>query len=455
MNDERIVREINIIKGRILIYVFIAALLFSGFKLLVYEFIYQLYLVDIFVILVSGFVFLMTSIIKENGIYDERIEHKVEHLYKIGFTILLIGGFWIHFMSVALTPFEMMTFGYITNTLILIGFVVLLVLLKRKKLYANYKMIEEQTLSYYKNVIFNIFKLFIMFILLLGTIWLVDYIFDILVLELSLLAILITISFVMLSIEYLIFAAYEKNHYDETRLIEKNAPRYLTKNAVLFYSVIAIFQILSAYVSFRYFQAVLSYEFVEDLFPWVLYIEVFKYLRVDVAIIRLVMMLIVYVYVKNLTGHKVVMKMVLANAILSFSVSMAEAIKIILLPLITRNMGTMEEIESLLDNIAYIQLGFSIVFIGFVAFVAFNLYKYKIIYYQLAIAYVGVMILFNPFIWNKIIGASLEAGLPYLIATIIKVIFLWIIYYLYSSKQFNLEEGLEKHVTYDHKIKAV
>lgn len=453
MNDERVVREINIIKGRILVYVFAAALMFIGFKLLVYDFIYQLYLVDLFVILVSGFILLMTSIIKENGIYDERLEQKVEHIYKIGFAILLIGGFWIHFISVAITPFEMMSFGYITNTLILIGLVVLLVMLKRKKLYANYKMIEEQTLIYYKRVLYNISKLFIMFVLLLGSIWLFDYIFDVLVLDLSLLAILMGISFVMLSIEYTIFAAYEKNHYDETRLIEKNAPRYLTKNAVLFYSVIAIFQVLAAYVSLRYVRLLISDVPAEALFPWALYHEVFKYLSVDFAIIRLVMMLIVYIYVKNLTGHKIVMKMVLANAILSFSVSMAEAIKDILLPLITRNMDTMEEVVSFMDNIAYIQLGFSVVFIGFVAFVAFNLYKYRIIYYQLAFAYVGVMILTNPFIWKLIIGQNLEAGLSYLFATIIKVVILWIIYYLYSNKQFDLEIGLEKHVTYDHKIK--
>jgi hypothetical protein len=453
MNDERIVSEINKIKGKVLVYVLIVTLLFSGFKLIVYEFIYQLYLVDLFVILVSGFILLMTSMIKENEFYDERLEKKVEHLYKIGYAILLIGGFLIHFISVAITPLDMIAFGYITNTLILIGFVVLLVLLKRKKLYANYKMIEERAALYYKRVIYNITKLLIMFVFILGVVLLIDEIFDILELDLSLFALLIAISFVMLSIEYLIFATYEKNHYDETRLIEKNAPRYLTKNAILFYSVIAIFQIIAAYVSLRYVHVLINFEFVDDLYPWAIYSKLLEYLSVDFAIIRLVMMLIVYAYVKNLTGHKIVMKMVLANAILSFTVSMAEAIKNILLPLITRNMDTMEEVVSFMNNIGYIQFGFSIIFIGFVAFVAFNLYKYRIIYYQLTFVYVGVMIISNPFIMETFFGDYIEPGSYIVFATVfIRIVLLWAIYYLYSNKQFNLEIGLEKHVTYDHKV---
>jgi hypothetical protein len=181
-----------------------------------------------------------------------------------------------------------------------------------------------------------------------------------------------------------------------------------------------------------------------------------QYLSVDFAIIRLVMMLVIYAYVKNLTGHKIVMKMVLANAILSFSVSMAEAIQSILMPLIIRSMDTPEEIISLLDNIAYIQFGFSIVFIGFVAFVAFNLYKYKIIYYKLTFIYVGILILFNPFIMNLIVKDNLRLrAITAFVTLVIRTILLWSIYYVYSNKQFDLEMGLEKHMTYDYKVKAV
>jgi hypothetical protein len=186
--------------------------------------------------------------LKNSGIYDERLEQKVGRVYKVGFSFLVIGGFWIHFFSVSMISIEAITLGYITNSLILVGFVVMLVLLKRKKLYANYKTIEENTLTYYKAVIKNIVKLFVMFAFILGSILLVDYIFELLTLNIYLLVFLIGLSFVMTSIEYTIFAAYEKNHYDETRLIEKNAPRYLTKNAVLFFSIIVVFQILSGYV---------------------------------------------------------------------------------------------------------------------------------------------------------------------------------------------------------------
>jgi hypothetical protein len=129
---------------------------------------------------------------------------------------------------------------------------------------------------------------------------------------------------------------------------------------------------------------------------------------VDFAIIRLVMMLVIYFYVKNLTGHKIVMNMVLANALLSFIVSILTAIRIILMPIIFELVGTVEEFSILLDKLSYVDFGFSIVFIGFVAFVALNLYKYKIIYYKLAFVYVGMMIVFNPFLIRKVINFDLK-----------------------------------------------
>jgi NhaP-type Na+/H+ or K+/H+ antiporter len=74
----------------------------------------------------------------------------------------------------------------------------------------------------------------------------------------------------------------------------------------------------------------------------------------------------------------------------------------------------------------------------------------------LAFVYVGMMIVFNPFLIRKVINFDLKTyWIVIFIALIIRTIALWLIYYLYSNKQFNLEEGLEKHVTYDHKIKAV
>ncbi|BCR36686.1 hypothetical protein [Mariniplasma anaerobium] len=454
MNDERIASELNKIKGYILVLVFITTLLFSGTKFLVYGFIYQLYLVDIFVLLVSGIVISTTFVMKHSNQYDERLEQSVGRIYKLGYAVLLIGGFWIHYFAVSITPFDMIAFGYITNTLILIGFVVLIVLLKRKKLYANYKMIEEDSSAYYKLVLQNIGKLLIMFILILGSILLVDYLFMILVIDIQILALLIGVSFVMLSIEYVIFAAYEKNHYDETRLTEKNAPRYLTKNAVLFFGIIAIFQIASSYVNMRYNLLVGNFQTAQSLYLWSFFKALIEYLSIDFAIIRLILMLIIYTYVKSLTGHKIVMKMVLANAILSFTVSIAGAFTNILLPIITRNMDSGEEIQSLASSISYINLGFSVVFIGFVAFVAFNLYKYRIIYYKFTFIYVAMLIIFHPFIISTIWKESLkEVYIAQFVVFVIKTITLWILYYVYSNKQFNLELGLEKHVTYDHKIK--
>ena len=139
MKDERIVSEFNKIKGYILVYMLIATILFGGLKFLLFDFSLNLYLVDLFVFTISFLSLVISLMIRHSDQYDERLQEKIGKIFAVGFAILLMGGLWVHMFVASQLETSAPFIGLITNTLILIGLIVLLILLKRKKLYANYK----------------------------------------------------------------------------------------------------------------------------------------------------------------------------------------------------------------------------------------------------------------------------------------------------------------------------
>ena len=77
----------------------------------------------------------------------------------------------------------------------------------------------------------------------------------------------------------LCFSIYEKNHYDEAILFEKGTPYYLTRNALLLFTVIFSYYVARSYVSVRYW---LSNEIEGMLSPsikWVIYKKLFQFFR--------------------------------------------------------------------------------------------------------------------------------------------------------------------------------
>jgi len=151
VKDERIIKEMNQIKGYVLGYGFIATLILTILKLLMRFEQLEYFYVGIFVVLLSAITFGIVAILKSSDL-DERIEDKIKQTYKFSYIFLTVGGLWVHFYQVLTNFAQMQVSLYITNTLILIGFIVTIVLLNRKNLYANYKFIEYDKKTYYKHI---------------------------------------------------------------------------------------------------------------------------------------------------------------------------------------------------------------------------------------------------------------------------------------------------------------
>ena len=326
MKDERISKEMNIVKKYVLLYVFVAAVILGLIKIIVFGFNLNLFYVEGFVILSSSILYSIVSL-NRLGIYDERAELREGRIYKYGFGLIFIGGLWTHFYQILSSTLTQSAIVSVTNTLILIGFIVTIVLLKRKGLYANYKYIEHSKSKYYLHVLLNVLLIFVVFFGIYQTVVLaindtVDF-----GLAIYLMAI-IAYSFVMLSIEYVLFSIYEKNHYDETIDFEKRRANLMSKNAFLFQIILFIFSTFSSYVNYRMMMLLeggLNQQSGE-LARWSTMQIFTKIVAIDFMIISLMVSIIIYLYLVKLIGESKLLSFFLKFSIIIFFIGFIQYI---------------------------------------------------------------------------------------------------------------------------------
>ena len=380
MKDERIIKEMNQIKGYVLGYVFIATLILTIIKLLMRFEQFEYFYVEIFVVLLSAITFGIVAVLKSSDL-DERVEDKIKQTYKMSYIFLTIGGLWVHFYQVLTNFAEMQVSLYITNTLVLIGFIVTIVLLKRKGLYANYKFIEYDKKAYYKHIFFNILLICVTFALIFVTTWLLvgsqvnDLIF------MMYISVLIA-SFVMISIEYLVFSIYEKNHYDEKILFEEGKPNYISKNVFVFQVILLFFAIVSAYVSLRYQLVIISgiSEHREELMFWSSISRINQIMSIDLIILSLIASLVLYHFVKKLIGSHIVLRLYYWFIWIGFITSILTYVFNLSIPLIS-SANTIEGVMNIMNIYNNISLGISITStiakVGFMVFLIIKNIKFK------------------------------------------------------------------------------
>jgi hypothetical protein len=326
VKDERISKEMNVVKKYVLLYVFVAAVALGLLKIIVFGFNLNLFYVEGFIILSSSILYSIVSL-NRLGIYDERAEQREGRIYKYGFGLIFIGGLWTHFYQILSSALAQSAIVSVTNTLILIGFIVTIVLLKRKGLYANYKYIEHSKSKYYLHVLFNVLLIFVVFFGIYQTVVLaindtVDF-----GLAIYLMAI-IAYSFVMLSIEYVLFSIYEKNHYDETIDFEKRRANLMSKNAFLFQIILFVFSTFSSYINYRMMMITAGSlnEQSEELFRWSTLQTFTKIVAVDFMIISLMVSFIIYLYLIKLIGKNKLLSFFLKFSIAVFAINFIEYI---------------------------------------------------------------------------------------------------------------------------------
>lgn len=367
MKDERISKEMNDVKKYILLYVFVAAVILGFIKIIVFGFNLNLFYVEGFIILSSIILYSIVSL-NQLGIYDERAELREGRIYKYGFGLIFIGGLWTHFYQILSSALAQSAIVSVTNTLILIGFIVTIVLLKRKGLYANYKYIEHSKSKYYLHVLLNVVLILIVFFGIYQTVVLT--ITNSLDIGLAIYFMtIIAYSFVMVSIEYVLFSIYEKNHYDEMIDFEKRRAKLLSKNAFLFQIIIFLFTMFSSYVNFKMMMITTGSlnEQREALTRWSTMQTFTKIVSVDFMIISLMVSVIIYLYIVKLIGKNKLSSYFLKFSIAVFAINFIQYIFSFILQYLNASMDSFDifvRIVTAYNQISFIiSLSISIVYV--------------------------------------------------------------------------------------------
>lgn len=398
MKDERIAKEMNQVKKYVLLYVFIAAIVLGVFKLLVFGFNMRMFYVEGFIILSSIILFSIVSL-KKIGDYDERIERSISKTYHIGFIFVFIGGLWVHFYQVLSSTLAQSTVVHMTNTLILIGFVVAMIMLKRKGLYANYKYIESSKSNYYSHVFLNVLIILLTFGLIYVTVLFtinkaIDFTSNIYFL------LSIIISFIMVSLEYILFSIYEKNHYDEVIAFEENRPNIISKNVFLFQAILLMFAVFSGYVNYKLMMITTGslIEQQEALYTWATLQTWTKLIALDVAILSLISSLIIYYYLRKLIGKHKVLSFYLSVIIVSFVIQVFQYFHALFLPLLQNVIEPQEAFIQWVTTYSRINLGISVVFALIYISLSVYLFIKNAPYRSMILIYSFFLLISNPLV---------------------------------------------------------
>ena len=98
MKDERLMKEMNQIKGQVSLYVSVATLVLGLIKFFIYGFDFSFFYVEIFILAVTSIMFIVV-LMNKTGTYDERTDQNIKTIYQYGFIVLLLGGTLDTFLS--------------------------------------------------------------------------------------------------------------------------------------------------------------------------------------------------------------------------------------------------------------------------------------------------------------------------------------------------------------------
>lgn len=431
MHDERILKELNQSKLRVLYYIFIVASISFVFKAIVFKFsAFTIYTVEIFILLLASTILIIRYFMYRDQV-DERIEIKYEKIGNIIFSILFFGGFFIHYFNIAYSTNNSLPATSLISTVLLIGFIILVYQLKKRDIHFHYKILNLPKWAYYK----KIFKRIGIFTLIFS-INLIPFI----IYKENLLAaaIVIGFSYIGLVIEYLVFSIYERNHYLEKELKFDGKYRSLSKNVIVFYSIILLYNVFMLIINYYYQNAILydSYNFDVRLLIETIRLIAILY-RIDIIIIATIMGFIIRNSIKIKFGKNIIYKLMTFYIFSSLFIGIITYLWSLTSPIILRlifyNNNDFEIITNILNISGYIQI--ILIAIPYLILVTITFFLYKAFIFDL---YFLVLHLITIPIGMTLMRFSFSGEYRFLfilsiIAQIISYVFLYLFFYQKSE----------------------
>lgn len=379
MHDERILKELNQSKLRVLYYIFIVALISFILKAIVFKFsAFTIYTVEIFILLLASIILIIRYFMYRDPV-DERIEIKYEKVGNIFFSILFFGGFFIHYFNIVFSTNNSLPATSLISTVLLIGFIILVYQLKKRDIHFHYRILNLPKWAYYR----KIFKRIGIFTLIFSINLLPFIIYKE---NLLAAAIVIGFSYIGLVIEYLVFSIYERNHYLEKELKFDGKYRSLSKNVIVFYSIILLYNVFILIINYIYQNAILYDLYDSDIR---LIIEAIRLIaiiyRIDIIIIATILGFIIRNSIKIQFGKNIIYKLMTAYIFSSLIIGIIVYLWSITSPLILRlifyNNNNFDFISNILNTSGLIQL--ILIVIPYLILIAITIFLYKAFVFDL------------------------------------------------------------------------
>lgn len=386
MKDERITRELNKTKLAIIYYVLITTTIVTIIKLLLSSYIKSNFFVEGFILLL-GVTLLTIKIIMYQDEVDERIESSFDRIGNIFLVIMLFGGFFIHFFANAYANQQ----GYFqinfTSTFILIGFIVLLVQLKRRDIYLHFPLFFYEKKQY----ILKILKRIVVFGLIFSLNVIPYLIFQV---NISVGILVVAISFLSLGFAYFFFALYERNHYQETEMLADGKIRKLTKNASLLY-VIPLFYYLISIVFNTFYGSFFIHNIppVHTLSTLTLASLLIRLWGIDISIIIILIFFIIRNHLKRLNVPNRLIKTINIYIISLIISSIISPIFTLGTSLLVRIVNDIELIQMIMQINLFVSLGLLIYFFVLMLIIAYQISKLVVLDMGYLYAYISLPIL--------------------------------------------------------------
>lgn len=245
MKDERTIKVLGETKKKFSIYVLVLSIIIIIIKVRLNK---GFYIIDSLTELLAliGIIIAYITEPKEEGI-DERVENNINNHYNKAFKLIFPITLISYILSVILTiKFNIPVYlspNFFINSFLFVVFIGVIYLVRKHKIYLNDKFIDNNKSDYF----FNVFAYIgIIFIITIAAV-IISLILDLIIPGASssiVLLIALGISFVNISIQYLIYSVYEYNHYKESIDINRGRIPIVTRNMFLFYGIYTFFSVI-------------------------------------------------------------------------------------------------------------------------------------------------------------------------------------------------------------------
>jgi len=370
---------------------------------------------------------------------DERIEENYEKIGNILFLIMFLGSIFIHFMTVAYNQSLNLIMYNFTSILFLIGIIIFVYQLRKRQVYFHSKFINKNKINYLNIILKRI--------LIFSLIFLINII-PFLVFEANLLIGLsaIGISIISISLTYLLFSLYEKNHYDESEMLAEGKTRNLSKNVVLFYTIPFLYGLVSIILKLINNHYLINENINENFVTFSTYKSMFDLYQLDIIIFTTITLFLIRNSIKKWMGKNNIYKLLTFYIFSSLILSTLKFFYSISLPYIIYVFfsNDSDQLINFINKSAYFDIGFVLFFLIIKIIILYHLYKRRIIdLYLLAIFIVfpPISILFS--MW----GFSQDSILLIIISGILSIIAA-ISLYIFFIKQTQLIKTLNNQPDY-------